>query len=91
MHAPHIMRSQSRGQGLDTLAFTGKKQTGAVRLQRSYSIKVLCGLRQAVQIGRKALLLHAWRRRRGAHAHKLTVQEGIPPLKKQSLCLFMTQ
>jgi hypothetical protein len=88
VHALHIIRGQSRGQGLDTFAFTGKKQTGAVSLQRCYAIKVLCGSRQAVQIGRKALLLHAWRRRRGAHAHKLSVQEGIRPSKTKA-CAYL--
>jgi hypothetical protein len=45
------------------------------------AIRVPCGSRQAIQIGRKALLLHAWRRRRSAHAHKLSAQEGILPFK----------
>jgi hypothetical protein len=68
MHSPYVMRSQSSGQGFDTIAFTGKKQTGAVGLKRYSAICVPCGPRQAVEIGREALRLLAWRPRRSAYA-----------------------
>lgn len=58
-------------QGLDALALSGKEQTRAIGFEWFRAICVLCGLRQAVEIGRKALLLCAWRRRKGAHADKV--------------------
>jgi hypothetical protein len=44
------------------------RYSGTVGLQRCHAIEVLCGLRQAVEIGRKASLLRPWRRGR-AHGH----------------------
>jgi hypothetical protein len=55
MHALYILRSQSCGERLDTLPFTGKQETRAVGSQRRSPIRVPCGSRQAIQIGRKAL------------------------------------
>ncbi|MGC2333185.1 MAG: hypothetical protein WA581_17155, partial [Candidatus Acidiferrales bacterium] len=73
----------------DALAFTGQQQTSAIGFQGYGSISVPCGSRQAVQIGRKALLLHAWRRRRGAHAYKLSVQEGKSAPQKNKVCAHL--
>jgi hypothetical protein len=40
---------------------------------------VPCGSRQAVEISRKALLLRAWRGRRGAHTPRLAAGRGSGP------------
>ena len=71
MRLPHIVRSQPCRHGFDALAFPGQKQTLTIRFQRFHAIGVLCGLRQAIEIGREALLLCAWRRSIGAHADRV--------------------
>ena len=68
MHLPHIVRSQSCGHRLDALALNRQQQSLAVRLQWFMTIAVPCGLRQAVDICRKAFFLSAWRVTFGAHA-----------------------
>ena len=82
MGLSHIVRSQPRCHGLDALAFSGQKKPFAIQFQRFHAIGVLCGLRQAIEIGREALLLCAWRRNIGAHAD--TVQGE----RMQSLLIF---
>ena len=78
VHPPDPVGSQARSHGLDTLALAGQQQPGAVRLQGSNTIRVPCGLRQAIEVCRKAFLLGpAWRRDIGAHGD--TVQRTILP------------
>ena len=67
----YVIRGQPRRHGLNAFAFAGKQQTRAVGFQRHGSIQVPCGSRQAIEISRKASLLRAMRRRRGAHAPRL--------------------
>jgi len=47
------------------------------------TISVLRGLRQAIEIGRRALFLPAWRRRSGAHSQKyMEKRKTCPALQK---------
>ncbi len=72
VHPANMVRSQARGHRLDTLALTGQQQAVAVQLQWGNSVGVPCGLRQALEVSRKAFFLGpAWRRKLGAHAAKL--------------------
>jgi hypothetical protein len=63
---PHIVRRGACGHGLNTFPFSGKKQT-LIGFHWFDTISVLRGLRKAIEIGRKAFFLPAWRRRSGAH------------------------
>jgi hypothetical protein len=63
VRAPDIVRSQARGHRLHALALTGQQQSRTIRFQRSATISVPCGFRQAIRVCRKALFLWAWRRR----------------------------
>jgi hypothetical protein len=60
VHSPHIMGRQPCGHRLNTLALARQPQAGAVAVQRPNSVGMPCGLRQAIEIGRKASLLWAW-------------------------------
>jgi len=71
VHPPDVIRGQTRRHRLDALTLSRKQQSGAIRLQGNSTIHVPCGLRQAVKIGRKALLPGAWRFGVGAHADSL--------------------
>ena len=71
MRLSHVVGGQSCRHRLDALALSRKKQTGAIGFQWFHPISVLGGSRQAVQIGRKASSLCAWRRRKGAHAARV--------------------
>jgi hypothetical protein len=71
MRLPYIAWSHPCRHGFDALAFPGQKKTLTIRFQRFHAIGVLCGLRQAIEIRREALLLCAWRRSIGAHADKV--------------------
>ena len=55
----------------DTLAFAAQHQAGAIPSQRIDAIGVPRSLRQAIEIGREAFLLGAWRDKVGARADKL--------------------
>jgi hypothetical protein len=44
-----------------TLAFAGKQQAGAIGLQRSGTVEVPRGMRQAIEVSREAFRLGAWR------------------------------
>jgi hypothetical protein len=55
----------------DFVLLTPKNMLTTIRFQRFHAIGVLCGLRQAVEIRREALLLCAWRRSIGAHADRV--------------------
>lgn len=57
---------------LHNLAVSGEQQSRAVSLQRRDAVGVPCGLRQAVQVGRKAFLLWAWRART---SHEIMIQQ----------------
>jgi hypothetical protein len=61
MHPPNVIGSEAGRNRFHTLSLTGQQQAGTVVLQRNCSICMLCGLRQAFRICRKALLLWAWR------------------------------
>src|SRR5262250_150663 len=67
MGLPQVVRTEAGRHRLDTLALSRQQQAGAIRLQRNSSIQVPRGLRQAIEIGREAFLLGAWRNRLGAH------------------------
>jgi hypothetical protein len=54
---PHIVRCEACGHGLNTFPFSRKKQTLAIEFQWFDTISVLRGLRQAIEIGRKAFFL----------------------------------
>jgi len=86
MRLPHMVWSQSCRHGFDALAFPGQKKTLTIRFQRFHAISVLRGLRQAVEIGREALLLCAWRRRSGAHANRVQGTRAPALLFFQEMC-----
>ena len=67
MGLAHVVRAKAGRHRFDTLALSGQQQAGAIRLQRNNSIQVPRGLRQAIEIGREAFFLGAWRDRLGAH------------------------
>jgi len=72
MGLAHIVGAETSRHRFHALAFPGKQQAGAIGLQRDHAIPVPRGLRQAIQIGREAFLLGAWRNRMGAHDQQLT-------------------
>jgi hypothetical protein len=61
VHPPDIVGSQSRRHRLDALAFAWQQKSGAVGFQRTDPVGMPCGLRQAVEVCRKAFLLWAGR------------------------------
>jgi hypothetical protein len=63
MGLTHVVGTEAGRHRLHTLAFPRKQQAGAIGLQRDHAIPVPRGLRQAIQIGREAFLLDAWRNR----------------------------
>src|SRR5262249_39902442 len=67
MGLPQVVRTETGRHWFDTLALSWQQQAGAIKLQRNGSIQVPRGLRQAIEIGREAFLLGAWRKRLGAH------------------------
>src|SRR5882724_13054390 len=75
MGLAHVVGTEAGRHRFHTLAFPGKQQAGAIGLQRDYAIQVPRGLRQAIQIGREAFLLGAWRNRMGAHDQQLNIKE----------------
>src|ERR1700674_4803483 len=75
MGLAHVVGTEAGRHRFHTLAFPGKQQAGAIGLQRDHAIQVPRGLRQAIQIGREAFLLGAWRNRMGAHDQQLNIQE----------------
>src|SRR6202158_4304877 len=75
MGLTHCVGKEAARHRFHTLAFPGKQQAGAIGLQRDHAIQVPRGLRQAIQIGREAFLLGAWRNRMGAHDQQLNIQE----------------
>src|ERR1700680_4007675 len=75
MGLAHVVGTEAGPHRSHTLAFPGKQQAGAIGLQRDHAIQVPRGLRQAIQIGREAFLLGAWRNRMGAHDQQLNIQE----------------
>jgi len=60
VHPANVVGRQTRSHGLHALAFPGQQQARAIRFQRTDSVSVPCGVRQAIEICRKALLLWAW-------------------------------
>ena len=64
---PHVVGSQTGRHRFHTLPLSGKQQARAISLQWLLPVSMPCGLRQAVEIGRKAFLLCAWRHKVGAH------------------------
>lgn len=62
-----VVGKQPCGHGFHALALSWQQQTGAIRFQGSRTIGMPCGQRQAIEIGRKAFFLGAWRYRVGAH------------------------
>src|ERR1700693_3427852 len=75
MGLAHVVGTEAGRHRFHTLAFPGKQQAGAIGLQGDHAIQVPRGLRQAVQIGREAFLLGAWRNRMGAHDQQLNIKE----------------
>src|ERR1700687_2112558 len=75
MGLAHVVGTEAGRHRFHTLAVPGKQQAGAIGLQRAHAIQVPRGLRQAIQIGREAFLLGAWRNRMGAHDQQLNIQE----------------
>src|SRR6202047_589741 len=75
MGLAHIVGAETSRHRFHALAFPGKQQAGAIGLQRDHAIPVPRGLRQAIQIGREAFLLGAWRNRMGAHDQQLNIKE----------------
>ena len=75
MGLAHVVGAETSRHRFHALAFPGKQQAGAIGLQRDYAIQVPRGLRQAIQIGREAFLLGAWRNRMGAHDQQLTTDQ----------------
>jgi hypothetical protein len=61
MHPPHVVRGQACGHRFHALAFPWQQQSLSVVGQRSNTICVPGGLRQAIHVCRKAFLLWAWR------------------------------
>jgi hypothetical protein len=54
VHPSDVVASEPRGHRLDTFPFAGQQQAGAIVLQRSVTIGMPCGFRQAFDICRKA-------------------------------------
>src|SRR5882724_2522641 len=75
MGLTHVVGTEAGCHRFHTLAFPWKQQAGAIGLQRDHAIQVPRGLRQAIQIGREAFLLGAWRNRMGAHDQQLNIKE----------------
>ena len=91
------MRCTSSGANRAAMGSTLLRSPGSSRpvqyeCERHSSIQVPCGPRQAIEISRKALLLRAWRRRRGAHAPQTISREMKScPTNIRACVLFMTQ
>jgi hypothetical protein len=77
MGLAHVVGTEASRHRFHTLAFPGQQQAGAIGLQWNYAIQVPRGLRQAIQIGREAFLLGAWRDRVGAHDPQLNIKEWL--------------
>src|SRR5882762_8182657 len=75
MSLTNLVGAQTSRHRFHALALSRKQQAGAIGLQRDYAIQVPRGLRQAIQIGREAFLLGAWRNRMGAHDQQLNIKE----------------
>src|SRR5882724_705945 len=75
MGLTHVAGTEAGCHRFHTLAFPGKQQAGAIGLQWHHAIQMPRGLRQAIQIGREAFLLGAWRNRMGAHDQQLNIKE----------------
>ena len=73
MGLAHVVGTETGRHGYHALALSGKKQAGAIGLQGDHAIQVPRGMRQAIQIGREAFLLGAWRNRVGAHNRQLII------------------
>jgi hypothetical protein len=56
VHAPAVVRGQTRRHRLNRLALPGQQQPGAIRLQRNSAIRVPSRFRQTVKITRQTLL-----------------------------------
>src|SRR5215469_5864568 len=67
MHRLNIIGCQARRHWFDAFALNRQQKTLAVRLQRFVTIEMPCGLRQALDVCRKAVFLSAWRDGFGAH------------------------
>jgi hypothetical protein len=74
MGLAHAVRAKASRHRFHTLALARQQQAGAIGLHRNRPIQVPRGLRQAIQIGREAFLLGAWRNRVGAHGQNLTLK-----------------
>src|SRR5215475_1368795 len=70
VHLPHIVWGEPRGHRFNALAFDRQQQSLAISLQWFTSVEVPCGLRQALNICRKAIFLGAWRSGFGAHVQQ---------------------
>jgi len=71
----HVVGTEAGRHRFHTLAFAGKKQARAIRLQRDHPIKCPAACAQAIQISREAFLLGAWRTELAAHDPQLTFPE----------------
>src|SRR5437899_6319021 len=78
MRLANVVGAETSRHRFHTLAFPGEQQAGAIGLQRDHAIQVPRGLRQAIQIGREAFLLGAWRNRMGAHDQQLNIKGCSP-------------
>src|ERR1700693_3871975 len=77
MALTHLVGTEAGRHRFHTLAFPAEQPAGAIGLQRDPAIQVPRGLRQAIQIGREAVLLGAWRNRMGAHDQQLNIKEWL--------------
>jgi hypothetical protein len=78
MGLANIVGTQTSRHRFHALALSRQKQTGAIGLQRNHAIQVPRGLRQAIQIGRDAFLLGAWRNKVGAHDQQVNIKDADP-------------
>ena len=74
MGLTHLVRRDPGRHRFDTLPFPVEQQAGAISLQRKGAIGMPRGLRQAIEIGREAFRLGAWRHRVGAHEQQLSTE-----------------
>jgi hypothetical protein len=63
MHAPNVIRIQTRRHRFDALALSRQQQSRAVRFEGNDPICVSGRLRQAIEICSEPFLLCAWRSR----------------------------
>jgi hypothetical protein len=73
VHGLHMIGSQARSHGFDTLSLAVQQQTGTVIPQRDVAVSMPRGLRQPVHICREAFLLWCWRR--GFRSHENIIRQ----------------